>query len=56
MSEGDCGGTLFVWFGGTLFMRFGGELLLFWEMEIGHASTVHHLAWQGLGSLGEGAD
>ena len=27
-----------------------GELPLFWEAEVGGASPVHHLAWQGLGS------
>lgn len=33
-----------------------GKLPLFWEVEMGLASTVNHLAWLGLGSLGEGAD
>lgn len=30
-----------------------GELPLFWEAEVGGASPVHHLAWQGLGSPGK---
>lgn len=32
-----------------------GELPLFWEVEMGLASAVHHPAWLGPGGLGEGA-